>query len=211
MAKLNRYLGVGLGVDKIDDPIPRSFMLAAIKPGAARRDAAFRRHASHLGKDQPCPTFGTLGVMHEMPVGRQAVSRAVLSHRRHYDAVLQYYTAHSEGHEARCPHRLGLAAGRLALEPALRISEPNFVALTQVLMADTLRACEQRIVELNGVELEVTLDVLKPLRRIARRALQPQNLKPPLAFIAKKGTLHRRLTVQIFRQGDGAFEREFRA
>src|SRR5215467_9156816 len=63
MAKLKRNLGVGLGVNEIDNALPRGFMLWAIKPRAAGRDAALRRHAGHLRKDQPRPSFGAFGVM----------------------------------------------------------------------------------------------------------------------------------------------------
>ena len=48
MAELNGDLGVGFRMDEIDEPFPRLFVLAAVEPGAAGRDAALspRRRSS---------------------------------------------------------------------------------------------------------------------------------------------------------------------
>jgi len=209
MAKLNGNFGVSLGMNEIDNPLPRGFMFGAIKSGTAGCDAALGRHAGHLGKDQPCPSFGALGIVDQMPVSWRAVDRTILRHRRDNDAVLQFDAPHTERHEHRRPRHLRRAPGGLAFEPALRIAKPDPVTLTQVLMADALRARQQRIVELNRIEIEVPLDILEPFSRIARRTLQTQHLEPPLILVAAEGLGHRRLAVQIIGQRNGAFERKF--
>ena len=57
-----------------------------VQPGVMRPSGA---DAGHLDEDQAGAALGALGVMHEMPVGRAAVDRLVLRHRRNDDAVLQ--------------------------------------------------------------------------------------------------------------------------
>ena len=75
-----------------------------------------------------------------------------------------------------------LLARRLLLEPHLGALEPRLVPRPQILVADALRAREQRVVELHRIEMQIALDVLEPLGRVARRALQPQHLGPALAL-----------------------------
>ena len=111
MADLAADLRLRLGMDEIHQPLPRRLMLGRIKPRAAGRDPPLGRHAGHLGIDQPRPALGAFGVMHEMPVGRAAVHRLVLRHRRDDDAVLQRHVAQPERRE----HR---RAARLARPPA---------------------------------------------------------------------------------------------
>ena len=106
MADLAADLRLGLGMDEIDDPLPRRLMLGRIKARAAGRDAALGRDAGHLGVDQPRAALGALGVMDEMPVGRAAVDRLVLRHRRDDDAVLQLHVAQPERREHRRAARL---------------------------------------------------------------------------------------------------------
>ena len=77
----------------------------------------------------------------------------------------------------------GLLSRRLLLEPHLGALEPDLVARPQVLVADALRAREQRVVELHRIEVEIAVDVLEPLGRVARRALQPQHLGSTLLFV----------------------------
>ena len=210
MAELAADLRVGLGVDEIDDALPRRLVLRRVQAGAARRDAAFRADAGHLDADQPGAALGALGVMHEVPVGRAAVDRAVLRHRRDDDAVLEPHVAQPERREHRPPHRVVAGAGQ-ALEPGLRAFEPGLVAQPQILVADALRARQQRIVELHRIEMQIALDLLEPFQRIARRRLQPQHLGAARVLVFRERRLHGRLGVQILRQRDGALHRELGA
>ncbi len=59
--------------------------------------------------------------------------------------------------------------------------------------------------------MQIALDVLEPLGRIARRVLQPQHFQPALVLVAGKGAGHVLLAVQIVRQRDGAFQRQLGA
>ncbi len=91
--------------------------------------------------------------MHEMPVGRAAVHGLVLRHRRDDDAVLQLHVAQPEGREhRRADRRVAVHAG-LGLEPFLGRFQPFGIAQAQVLVADPLRAGQQRVVELHRVEM----------------------------------------------------------
>ena len=174
MAELAADFCVGLGVDEIDDALPRRLVRRRIHAGAAGRDAAFRADAGHLDADEAGAALGALAVMHEMPIGRAAVDRLVLRHRRNHDAVFQPHVAQPERREHRPPHRVVAGAGE-ALEPGLRAFEPVLVAQPQILVADALRARQQRIVELHRIEMQIALDVLEPFQRIARRRLQAQH------------------------------------
>ena len=142
----------------------------AVEAGAAGRDAPLRRHAGHLGEHQAGAAFGALGVVHEVPVVRRAVDRAVLRHRRDADAVGDLHAAHAERHEHRRARGVRPMAGGLLLEPFLGAGQPVRIALAQVLVADALRARQQRIVELHRIEMEIALDILEPFGRIARRS-----------------------------------------
>ena len=211
MAELDRDLRVGLGMDEIDEPLPGALVLVGVEAGAAGRDAPLRRNAGHFGEDEAGAALGALGVMHEVPIVRRAVLGLVLRHRRDADAVLQLQPAHAQRHEHGRPHRLRLDAGRALVEPFLRVRQPLRIALAQILVADALRAREQRIAELHRVEVEIALDVLEPLGRIARRILQAQHFEPPLALVAREGLLQRRLRADVIGERDGAFHGELRA
>ena len=101
MAELRADLRIRLGMDEIDQPLPRRLVFRLVEAGAARRDAPFGRHAGHLDIDEPRAALGALGIMDEMPVGRRAVDRLVLRHRRDDDAVLQFHAAQLERRQHR--------------------------------------------------------------------------------------------------------------
>ena len=211
MAELQADLRVGLGVHEIDDALPGRLVLGLVGAGAAGRDAALGRDAGHLGVDEAGAALGALAEMDEVPVGRAAVHRLVLRHRRDDDAVLQLQVAQPEGREHRAAHGGVAADAGLLLEPALGALQPAAVAQPQVLVADALRAGQQRVGELDGIEVEVALDLLEPLHRVARGRLQAQHVEPPLVLVLREGGLHGRLGVQVVGERDGAVERQPRA
>jgi hypothetical protein len=116
--------------------------------------------------------------MHQVVVAGDAVDRGVLRHRRDDDAVL----------ERRAAQRNGVNIGGIGPCGATRWrpgggGDPVFVALdvdlvaqAQVLVADALAAREQRVGELLGRQVDVAVDVLEPLGRVARRVLDLQHL-----------------------------------
>ena len=53
-------------------------------------------------------------------------------------------------------------------------------------MTDALRTCQQRIVELYGIHVEVAFDLLEPLERVAGGRLQSQHFQSPLVLISLK-------------------------
>src|SRR5438552_14550976 len=99
-----------------------------------------------------------------------------------------------------------LFAGGLLLGTNVRSFQPCLVALAQVLVTDALRAREQRIAELQGIEMEIALDLLEPLGRVARRALQSQHLGSALILVAPEGLGHAGLGVQVLSQRNGALQ-----
>ena len=197
-------------MDEIDDALPRRFVLRRIHAGAAGRDAAFRTDAGHLDADEAGAALGALAVMHEMPIGRAAVDRLVLRHRRNDDAVFQPHVAQLEWREHRPPHYVVAGAGE-PLKPGFRAFEPVLVAQPQVLVADALRARQQRIVELHRIEMQIALDILEPLHRISRRRLQAQHFGAAGILVFCERRLHGRLAVQIVRHDDRALHGELGA
>ncbi len=214
-AELGRALGAGmaelaadfcfrLGMDEIDDALPRSLVRRRIEAGAAGRDAAFRADAGHFDADETGAALGAFAVMHEMPVGRAAVDRLVLRHRRDDDAIFQFHAAQLERREHRPPHGIFAGAGE-PLEPRFRALEPVLVAQPQILVADALRAGQQRIIELHRIETQIALDILEPFQRISRRRLQAQHFGAAGVLVFRKRRRKRRFGVEIIRHGDRAF------
>jgi hypothetical protein len=100
---------------------------------------------------------------------------------------------------------------RLASGTSARPAPSNRIAQPQVLMADALRAGQQRIVELHRMQVEVPLHVLEPFQRVSRSRLQLQHFQPPGLLILVERSRHVRFGVQVFRQRDGAFQRQLGA
>ena len=208
VAELQADLGVGLGVDEVDDALPGGLGSGAVGAGAAGADPALGGHAGHLGVDEPGAALGALAEVDEVPVGRHAVHGLVLRHRRDDDAVLQLHAAQAEGREHRPADRgVGAAAGA-GSGTRLGAVQPVLVAQPQVLVADALRAGEQRVGELHRVEVEVALDLLEPLHRVARGRLEAEHVEAAGVLVLREGGLEGRLGVQVAGERDGAVERE---
>ncbi len=75
-------------------------------------------------------------------------------------------------------------------------------------MADALRARQQRVVELDRIEVEVALDILEPFERIAGGRLEAQHLGAPRLLVFGEGGGDARLAFQMVRERDRAFHRE---
>ena len=211
MAKLHRDLGAAFGMHKLDDAFPCRFVRVDVKAGAAGGDARVRRHTGHFGDDQPRAALGALGIVDEVPFAGQAIHGAILRHRGDDDAIGQLHLAQTKRHEhrrARGCWRLACGAG---IEPRLRAFEPGLVALPQVFVTDALRAGEQGIVELNGVEMQIALDILKPFSGVARGILQLEHFETAVGLVAREGLRQRRFALQIIGQRDGTFERQLGA
>src|SRR5262249_58009883 len=122
--------GFGLGMHEIDQALPGSLVPGRIEAGAAGRDAAFGADAGHLDIDQAGAALGALGIVREVPVGRAAVDRLVLRHRRDDDAVLELEVAQLERREhRRAPYVVGVAGA--TLEPGFGAAEPFRIAQAQ--------------------------------------------------------------------------------
>ena len=204
VAELQADLGVGLGVDEVDDALPGGLGLRRVGAGAAGADAALGGDAGHLGVDEAGAALGALAEVDEVPVGRDAVDGLVLGHRRDDDAVLELQSPELEGGEHRAAGGGVRADAGGPLEPGLGAVQPVLVAQAQVLVADALRAGEERVGELHGVEVEVALDLLEPLHRVARRRLEAEDVEAAGVLVLLEGGLEGGLAVEVGGEGDGA-------
>ena len=75
-------------------------------------------------------------------------------------------------------------------------------------MADALRAGEERVGELDRVEVEVALDLLEPLHRVARGGLEAEDVEAAGGLVLLEGGLEGGLGVEVGGERDGAVEGE---
>ena len=88
-----------LPLDEANDPPQALDMPIVVDPEILRADPPLGRHRRGLGEHQSRPADGTAPQMHEVPVGREAVHRRVLAHRRHEDPVGKTEGAQLQGLE----------------------------------------------------------------------------------------------------------------
>jgi hypothetical protein len=81
MAELKADFRPRIGMDEIDDALPRGDVIVVPHAGAAGADPSFGRDASHLGEDEPRAAHGALAVMNEVEIVRRAVDRRIHRHR----------------------------------------------------------------------------------------------------------------------------------
>ena len=99
--------------------------------------------------------------------------------------------------------------GRPRLEPALDAFEPGLVAQPQILVADPLAAGEQRISELDRLEMQIAVQRLEPFGRVARAVLELQHFEVPLRLIfGERLRAVEARPVQHLGELDRIFERE---
>ena len=121
--------------------------------------------------------------MDEVEVVRRAVLGRIHRHRRDDDAVGELQPAQPERREHRRRGLVDRAAPRLRLEPALDAFQPVPVAQPQIFVADALRAGEQRISELDRLEMEIAVERLEPFGRVAGAVLELEHLEVALGLI----------------------------
>ena len=199
-----------LPVHEVRDPLPGRGVLVRVEPRAAGGDPALGAHAGHLDGDEARSPLRPLGVVDQVPVPGEAPDRLVLGHRRDDDPVLEPEAAQGEGREHRRADR-GVRRPGALLEPALGAAEPPGVAPAQVLVADPLRAGQQRVAELHGVEVDVPLHVLEPGEGVAGRGLEAERLHAPALLVAGERLLQGRQLDQGLGEGDRALHRELGA
>src|ERR671913_1243923 len=180
MAELEADLRLRIGVDEMNDALPRGDVIVVPHTGATGADPSFGRDASHLGEDEPRAAHGALAVMDEVEIVRRAVDRRIHRHRRDGDAVLDLHLAQLERREHRWGGPVGAALRRALPEPALDTFKPFAVSQPEVLVTDALAARQQRIGELQRLEMRVAFEGLEPFRRVARAVLKLEDLEIPL-------------------------------
>src|SRR5688572_5543972 len=166
---------------ELDDPPPRVALRLVPEPGAAGRDAALRRHAGHLGVDEPGAAERATPVMHQVPVVGQTVLCHVLRHRRDDDPVRKRQSAQAQRQEHRRPRRR--IRVRALRQPSLVVRDELAVAELQVVVADALATGQQAVGELARRQDRVALHVLEPLHAVARGALELQHLDAALLVV----------------------------
>ena len=177
-------------------------------------DAGVAGRAGHLDHDHRRAAHRPRAEVHQVVVAGNAIDRRVLRHRRDDDPVLQRHAAQRE----RRQHRRDRAMRRDPL-PARRGGDPVLVALdvdlvaqAQVLVADALAARQQRVGELLGRQVDVTVDMLEPLGRVARRVLDLQHLDAAQVFVVRqRGVEIERVLADRAGELDRVFERELGA
>ncbi len=93
MGKLDAELrGPGTPAE-ISDALERRFAFVGIEPQAAMGDAAVALHMGRLDNDEAGAGIRQHAKVSDVPVGRATVDGAVLTHRRHDDAVVQFDAA----------------------------------------------------------------------------------------------------------------------
>src|ERR1700720_3662492 len=125
--------------------LPRIPLCSIPQAGAAGSNPAFRRNTGHFRVDETRSTGCSMAVVNEVPVGRQAVFRAVLGHRRHDDAVGEFQASKLERQKHRWTRSVSTV---LSCEPLLVPCDKLRVAELQVLMTDTLATGQQTVGEL---------------------------------------------------------------
>ena len=173
---------------------------------AARSDASFGRGAGHLDHHQTGAAQGACAQVHQMEIADHTVLRAVSGHRRDHDAVFQGELAQFERHQH---GRHDAPAG----QPGFVGLQPVAVAQTQVFVADTLRAGEQRISELLNLHVGVAFNVFKPSGGIARRVLDFQYLDAAPVLVGLQHFTHVRQGMRGKGIGEvnGVFQRQLGA
>ena len=102
-------------------------------------------------------------------------------------------------------------------EPALVIFQPLFVAKPQIFVADALRARQQRVHELLGLERigVAAADHLEPFHGVARRVLDARDVHRAHLFVGRENRRNfvRRVAErpELFGKLDGILERELGA
>ena len=86
--------------------------------------------------------------------------------------------------------------------------QPLGVAQAEVLVADALRAGEEGVGELDGVEVEVALDLLEPLHGVAGGGLEAEDVEAAGGLVLLEGGFEGGLGVEVGGERDGAVEGE---
>ena len=201
----------GVAVHEVDDALPGADVLVLVQAGAARRDPAVAHDVGHLGIEQARPALGPGAVVHQVEVVGRAVVAAVHGHGRDHDPVRERHVAQAERREHGPQRRVIGAAVGARRDPALDALDPVPVAQAQVLVADPLAAGEQGVGELQGFEIDVARHALEPLGRVARGALQLQDLELAGLLIGLERRAPVALGVQGVGQVDGVLESQLGA
>ena len=150
--------------------------------------------------------------MNEVEVVRRPVDRRIHRHRRDSDPVLDRHLAQRERREHRRRGLVRAPVGGALPEPAFDALQPLAIAQAKVLMTDALAARQQRVGELQRLEMRVALQRLEPLRRVARTVLELENLEISFRNIFVHGSFQAEArAVQNLRQFDRILERQLGA
>ncbi len=137
----------------------------------------------------PAPPIARVPRCDQMKLAGRSVVGRIHVHRRDDHAIDDRHAAQRERREHGRQGRNGFAssqdagASRPRGKPPLDALEIAGIAQPEALVAHALAPRQQRVGELLRLHRDVALDVLEPLRRIARGVLQPQRLGHALVLI----------------------------
>ena len=99
MTELDAELGGAVLAAEAEHPVKGRLVLLVVEAEVAMRDAADLLDRRRLQHQKARARHGERTEMHEVPVVRVAVDRAVLAHRRDHDAVFEILLAESDRRE----------------------------------------------------------------------------------------------------------------
>ena len=184
-----------LRMHEIDDALPGGLVRVVVHAGAAGRDARVRRDVGHLGEHQAGAADGARAVVHEVPVGRQAVDCAEYWH-------IGDTTTRLSKVMPRRRNGWNIGAGGFAVSTskpsAAHVARHDLVDLVdelrraqrQIVVGDRLRARHQAEREARRVHVPEALDVLEPDQRHVGGVLRLLDLvAPPRLEVRQRGGL----------------------
>ena len=132
--------------------------------------------------------------MHEMPVGRHAVDRRILVHRRDHDAVGKRHAAQPE----RLKHRHGrlddvnveALPAHIVRDDLVDLGDELRRAQREIVVGDGLRARHQPEREAPRVHVPEAAHVLEPHQRHVGGVLGLLDFEPPLGFVMRERALY---------------------
>jgi hypothetical protein len=83
-------------LDEFDEAAQQLDELIVPDAEIAKRAAAAAFYLCGFHDDEACAARGEFAGIHQMPVGRKALHRGILVHRRHHDPVAQFDTAEGQ-------------------------------------------------------------------------------------------------------------------
>jgi hypothetical protein len=147
-------------------------------------------NADHLGEHQSGATGRAATKMHQMPVGRHAVDRRVLIHRRDDHTIGDRHAAQPEWLKHRHGRRFDIGleplAAHIARHDLVDLGDEFRRAQSQIVIGDGLGARHQPEGKARRLHVPEAPHVLEPDQRDVRGMLGLLHFKAPLGLVMRK-------------------------